>query len=364
MSGFARTVAVALLLGLGPAGQTAASEICDRLGFELANLSDRDGPSPEAQKYARAIEQQKQSLSDLDQSMRNSGCSTGSMVVVGGPNARACSHLETKKSRMQRNLEILENKRLSLLSEDAGGKKRRDLVAALDDNRCNQEPTLVSTPGEDGALPLVRDEPNGMETIRVPSDEPNYSNSQFVDLGGVAINGSYQTMCVRTCDGGYFPISSHASPLDFGRDAQVCSMMCPGSKTELYYHPLLSESSEMRSAATGKPYDELKNAYRFRTAEPGSKRECGCNFTLYYKEMMRRQSYVSNPDSLPAKESAIVWIKPALRTSLDRTKEVAANVPKPRERTYIPDTRIRVIGPKFLPDNGIDFTKPRLGTLK
>lgn len=355
---------MAVLLGLGSAGQSGASEICDRLGFELANLSDRNGPSAEVWKYARAIDQQKQSLRDLDQSLRKAGCSSGSMIVVGGPNAKQCDHLETKKSRMGRNLEILENKRLSLLSEDANGQARRKLVAALDDNRCNDEPTLVSTPGEDGSVPLVRDDPNGMETIRVPSDAPNYSNSQFVDLGGAAINGSYQTMCVRTCDGAYFPVSSHASPLNFSRDAQVCSMMCPGSETQLYYHSLLSESGEMRSTTTGRPYDELKNAYRFRTDKPGSKSECGCNFALYYQEMMRRQSYVSNPGSIPDKESAIVWIKPALRTSLDKSKEVAANLPAPKERAYVPDARIRIIGPKFLPDQGIDFTKPMPGKLK
>jgi hypothetical protein len=364
MSGFARTIAVAVLLGFGPAGPSTASEICDRLGFELANLGDRDGPTAEARKYARAIEQQKQSLSDLDQSMRTSGCSNGSMIVVGGPKAAECSHLEAKKSRMERNLEILDNKRLSLLSQNAPEAEHQRLVAALDENRCNEQPTLVSTPGEDGAEPLVLDDPNGMETIRVPTDEPNYNDSQFVDLGGAAVNGSYQTMCVRTCDGAYFPVSSHASPLDFSRDAQVCSMMCPGSETELYYHSLFSESSEMRSTSTGRPYDELQNAYRFRTEKPGSKAECGCNFALYYKEMMRRQSYVSDPGSIPAKESAIVWMKPALRTSLDKGKEVAANLAKPKERAYVPDARIRVIGPKFLPDRGIDFTKPMPGTLK
>jgi hypothetical protein len=358
MSGFARTITVALLLGLVPAGQSIASEICDRLGFELANLGDRDEPTAEARKYARASAQQKKSLRELDDSMRTSGCSTGSMVVIGGPNAAECGRFEAKKSRMERNLEILESKRLSLLSKDASGLERRKLAAALDQNRCNQEPTLVSTPGEDGSEPLVRDDPNGMETIRVPSDEPNYSNRQFVDLGGAAMNGNYRTMCVRTCDGAYFPVSSHASTLSFGRDAQVCSMMCPGSETQLYYHSLYSESSEMRSTATGRPYDELENAYRFRTRKPGSKAECGCNFALYYREMMRRQSYVDNPDSVPAKESSIVWLKPALRTSLDRTKEAAAILPRPKERTYLPDTHIRVIGPQFLPDKGIDFTKP------
>lgn len=349
---------MASLFGLGVHLPAAASEICDRLGFELANLSDSASPTADARKYARAIVEQKRNLRELATTLRTSGCSSGSVVIVGGPNAGACDLLEAKKARMERNLEILENKRRSLAASDRDSLKRRNIIAALDDNRCNEQPTLVSTPGDDGSAALVRDDPNGFETIRVPSTEPDYNDRQFVDLGGAARNGEFRTMCVRTCDGAYFPVSSHASPIDFGRDAQVCSMMCPGTSTELYYHALEAESSEMRSTQTGRRYDALKNAYRFRTEKPGSDPECGCNFALYYKEMMRRQTFINNPDAMPQKESAIVWLKPQLRTSLKTSDQMAANLAKPKERNYVPDKRIRVIGPQFLPDQGIDFTKP------
>ena len=388
MPGFMRTAAAVLLLALVPTGNAAASQICDRLGFELANLSARSEPTEEARKYARAIVAQKQSLRDLDMTIRKTGCSNGSLMVIGGPNANECSRLAAKKSRMERNLEILDNKRVSLMAEGKSGLDRQTLIAALGENRCNEEPQLVSTPGDDGSVapgddgtialgddgslvfddtgaePLVRDDPNGFETIRVPSTETSYNDSRFVDLGGTAMNGNYRTMCVRTCDGAYFPVSSHASPISFRRDAQVCSMMCPGTETELYYHSLQSESADMRSTSTGRPYEELENAYHFRTEKPGSKPECGCNFALYYKEMMKRQSYIANPDSSPEKQSSIVWLKPALRTSLKKTDELASNEPKRKERDYVPNDRIRVIGPQFLPDKGIDFTKPLSKSLK
>ena len=112
----------------------------------------------------------------------------------------------------------------------------------------------------------------------------------------------------------------------------------------------------MRSAATGKRYDAFRNAYRFRTAKPGDS-QCGCNFSLYYKEMMRRQSFVQDPSSIQPKESAIVWLKPELRNSL--AAEPGATTSLPKERAYVPDSRIRVIGPKFLPDTRIDFKIPK-----
>jgi hypothetical protein len=245
-----------------------------------------------------------------------------------------------------------------LQSTNESGDTRQQLVSELDRNRCNEDPVLIHAPADDGSLPLVSNGTDGLETIRVPATEPNYNGSQFVDLGGVARNGSFQTMCVRACDGAYFPVSSHASPLDFRRDAQVCSMMCPGTATELYYHPLLSESADMLSAETGHPYEDLDNAYRFRTTKPGSKPECGCNFALYYKEMLRRQSYIDDPSSVPEQQSALVWVKPELRPSIKADDRVASNLSPGAERDYLPSAKVRVVGPKFLPDKRIDFTKP------
>lgn len=364
--GLARSASTVLLLGFAVCSPAAASPVCDRLSFDLATLSSRDTPRAEARKFARAIVQQKRSLRELGDTLRSTGCSTGSLMVIGGPNASECSGLAAKKTRMERNLAILEDKRLALMANDTGERQRKRLVTALASNRCNEEPLLVSTPADSGP-PLVgdgNDPGDRLETIQVPSTMPDYQDRRFVDLGGAARSGSYRTMCVRTCDGAFFPISSHASTLNFGRDAQVCSMMCPGSDTELYYHSLYSESSEMRSASTGKPYRAMKTAFRYKVEagrKPDQSRECGCNFSLYYQEMMRRQSFVRDPQSMPVRESSIVWLKPALRTSLTADKpisdQIAASQAKPRERAYLPNGNIRVIGPQFFPDQGIDFTK-------
>src|SRR5262249_40950740 len=71
-------------------------------------------------------------------------------------------------------------------------------------------------------------------------------------------SGNLQTVCVRTCDGGFFPMTANASPLNFSHDAATCAKMCPGVPTELYYRSLLNEeSSEMVSAATGERYRDM-----------------------------------------------------------------------------------------------------------
>lgn len=354
----ALTAVATLLVGAGLSVPALAS--CDQLRFELANLHKDIDPQGQARKYARAIAEQKSSIRQLDFTMRQNGCSAGSMVVVDEAAATDCGQYDEKRARMERNLEILEHKRLAVLSETSTDTRRQELMQTLDAEGCNAEPVLLSTPGEDfGAEPLVRDDPGGFETIRVPSTDPEYGDSQFVDLGGAAMNGTFRTMCVRTCDGAYFPVSSHASTLDFRRDAQVCSMMCPGTETELYFHAIRQESAEMRSTVSGRPYDDMPNAYHFRTEQPADRGQCGCNFSLYYKEMMRREAYVKAPESLPERQSAITWIKPELRGGLNTDKQVAEAKPKQAERDYVPNGKIRIIGPRFLPDdNNLDFKTP------
>jgi hypothetical protein len=342
-------IVVPAALALGLANAARASERCNDLNRELASLSESFSAPAKVRKYARAIAEQKLSIRELKNQMRETGCSGGSLFVLGGENAEECSGLEAKLARMEANLAVLNDKRLGLMTGQEEDSRRRRLARAITDSGCSETAELI--PAE--AVPQEAEEPatdlpEGYETIRVPQASEGYGDSQFVDLGGSATNGTFRTMCVRTCDGAYFPISSQASTMSFQRDAQVCSMMCPGMQTELFYHAITQESDAMRSAVTGRPYGDLENAYRFRTARKDQ--ACGCNFALYYKEMMRREAFIADPVKAAPKQSSIVWVKPELRGQL--AKEISS---KPARvvalRDYKPDERIRQIGPKFLPDD-------------
>lgn len=354
-------IAIPVALVVAASSGAAASEFCNRLTNELTALSETYSAPATVRKYARAIAEQKLSIRELRHAMRETGCSGGSLFVVGGENADECAELEDKMARMETNLAILNEKRISLMSGQDDDLRRRRLIAAIDDNGCNEQPVMASTnPLLDGADTGVTDLPDGRETIRVPQSADGYGDSQFVDLGGSATNGSYRTMCVRTCDGAYFPISSQATSMGFRRDAQVCSMMCPGVETELFYHSIRAESDSMQSAVTGRPYDELENAYRFRTQSAKKDKACGCNFTLYYKEMMRREAYIADPARTEPKQSSIVWVKPELRGQLEKETPVSKPVKEATLRDYKPDDKVRQIGPKFLPDEQtVDLRNPK-----
>ena len=354
-------VAVPVVLALALSGEIQAATLCAQLDAELTAISESYSAPAQVRKYARAIAEQKFSIRELRHTMRETGCSGGSMFVLGGENADECSELEDKMTRMETNLSILNEKRISLLSGQQEESRRKRVLAAIERNGCNDRPVLASTESAtyDNTMPLATDMPDGRETIHVPETQDGYGGSQFIDLGGSATAGAYRTMCVRTCDGAYFPISSQASTTNFRRDAQVCSMMCPGMATELFYHSVHQESDAMRSALTGRRYDELDNAYRFRINTQKDK-ACGCNFSLYYKEMMRREAYIADPGKSEPKQSSIVWVKPELRGQLRSEVAVSKAAEDTALRDYEPNMRIRQIGPKFLPDDEtVDLHHPK-----
>ena len=75
--------------------------------------------------------------------------------------------------------------------------------------------------------------------------------------------GKYRTVCVRMCDGYYFPISGSVSERVFYRDAQICRRSC-GSEAKLFYHDTSSGDAREMIDLTGRSYPSLANAFRYR----------------------------------------------------------------------------------------------------
>jgi hypothetical protein len=75
---------------------------------------------------------------------------------------------------------------------------------------------------------------------------------------------TYRTLCVRLCDGYYFPVSFSTLPNHFQRDADACQSQC-AAPADLYYHQNPGGSVEQMVSATNQtPYTGLKTAWRYR----------------------------------------------------------------------------------------------------
>ena len=82
---------------------------------------------------------------------------------------------------------------------------------------------------------------------------------------GAPSNGAtYRTVCVRLCDGFYFPVSFSTLPSHFQQDASVCQSKC-AAPVELYYYQNPGATVDQSIALrTQEPYTSLKTAFRYR----------------------------------------------------------------------------------------------------
>lgn len=75
---------------------------------------------------------------------------------------------------------------------------------------------------------------------------------------------TYRTLCVRECDGAYFPISTATTKDQFAEDERVCQSRC-SSPAKLFVYPNGSGSPETMVDIRGRPYESQPNAFLFRS---------------------------------------------------------------------------------------------------
>jgi hypothetical protein len=147
---------------------------------------------------------------------------------------------------------------VNIVSADQGSRRGRDFRSgALGVGRIDGRSSggRGSRGGLQGATSIVRLHlPGGEEVAKIVPRA----------FGPPSAGGSYRTMCVRQCDGYYFPISFATAGRNVESDAEACAAQC-GSPVSLYYYPNPGgDVDDMVSYETGERYADLKTAYRYR----------------------------------------------------------------------------------------------------
>lgn len=106
--------------------------------------------------------------------------------------------------------------------------------------------------------------------------------------------GTYRTVCVRLCDGFFFPVSSATTRRGFYRDASLCRSRC-GDEGRLFFAPAPGvEIAQMRDL-TGRSYPALSNAFVYRKRYVPS---CRCRPEPWSAaEVMRHARYAAVEDA-------------------------------------------------------------------
>ena len=101
----------------------------------------------------------------------------------------------------------------------------------------------------------------------------------------------YRTMCVRTCDGYYFPVSNSTQRSRLRRDNNICESSC-GVPAKLFYYSNASGSVDTMVDLKGKKYSSMKFAYKYRKKTENS---CRCKEQPWAQsEIIRHEQYAAD----------------------------------------------------------------------
>jgi hypothetical protein len=102
--------------------------------------------------------------------------------------------------------------------------------------------------------------------------------------------GTVRTLCVRLCDGYYFPISFATSRSALARDADSCTASC-GSEARLFYYSNPGGDIETMVDLNGLAYQSLPNAFKYRKTLVN---DCRCRPQPWSEtELQRHRAYAA-----------------------------------------------------------------------
>jgi hypothetical protein len=307
----------------------AQTDRCARLEAQLvaADAGSRSSPA-QIGRYDAAVATQRAELDRADHQARSAGCD----VRPGSP---VCIGLDATRNRMARNLTDLVATRDRMRATAPDMRERGRIEAALDREGCRgTEITTRNLP------PPMSERQQGTvnEGVRILGGGYRSREAERPEE-------RYRTVCVRICDGYFFPVSQSTTIAMFGHDEQLCSARCPGTRTELHFQSPGQEPATMLSVASGRPYGSLPTAFSYRDTEFARPAGCGCN----------------SVDGTPARSEGRGWseLGAELRTRSEPEDEKSA-LPEPSEPVDPADRRVRVVGPTFLPgpEEAIDLQAP------
>jgi hypothetical protein len=207
-----------------------------------------------------AVDRQRAELGRTSAYARSLGCENHRFLMFGSDPPPQCGDLNGQIARMQANLADLQAR--------AGG-GAGDLVARYNAECGRAQP---SRPGN-----VFEALFGGLARLGAPQDQEPQTDARFEDHGdqprqsapsgdkGVQAHSGSYAVCVRTCDGSFFPVSYSGAGSRADSLEDVCRALCPNADVALYSFPFGGTVDEAASP-TGEPYANLPNAGKFEKA--------------------------------------------------------------------------------------------------
>jgi Protein of unknown function (DUF2865) len=326
----------------------ARNPICPQLEGQLSALDRGVSDSTQSDLTRRlddAVRKQQADLDRLTAQARRSGCEGNgffSLFVNQPPQCGALNaQIQQARGNLDRSMGDLQRAQSNTGADRES--QRRSLINTLAQNDCGPQYRQLANQGGGGFFERLF----GPGTILSP------------DTGGQqAATGTYKTLCVRTCDGFYFPISYSTTPNRFGEDAQACQRLCPAAEAVLYSQPTSGDVNQAVSS-DGRLYTALPTAFAYRKQFNPS---CSCKgsgqtwadaLKQLDDQTVERGDIVVNSEerakqlSQPQTDAQGKPIKPGAKPPA--ATPAAASAPATPDTSTAPKGPIRTVGPTFLP---------------
>jgi hypothetical protein len=339
--------------GAPPAG-AAANPVCGRLEAQLAAIDRGAGADPARAEQTRRIEETlNKQQADLDRTRaqwQRLGCQPPGLFSIFANQPPQCGSLNNQINQMRAGIDrtTAELERSRHGADDE--MQRQAVMGALAQNNCG--PQYAAAAPQKGFFETLfggLSNPGG----NVP---PGTVDPQ---LGG----SGYRTLCVRTCDGYYFPISFSTSPTRFPEDEQTCQRLCPATEAALYTYRNPGEDVAQAVSSSGRVYKDLANAFRYRREFVAS---CSCKQAgQTWAEALgqTKDSTIERGDIVVTEERAKALSQPrpespnrtvtpradARKPTGNMPVAVPSDAPDPTTATEPGKRKVRTVGPTFLP---------------
>jgi hypothetical protein len=362
----------------------ARPAICSVLERQLS----ASGNGGNSSRFARAAAAQGEQIQIAREQARSAGCGGGFLSIFGvQERPKSCNRVLRTITRMEANRNALLRKRDALAGGGFSG-SRRAILASLERNNCNGDrltnikadrrlpPPIDQGRGERASLfdqiyeeshvskdrKVTSKEKRAIQKVAKPEADNGNRGQSYIPMN---VNGTVRTLCVRTCDGFYFPVSFSTTKDHFSKDSAACSALCPGAEAKLYFHSIPDEEPEQMVDLTGKTYTSSPNAFKYRINGARSTLGCTCQATEIEAKSKSATDEQANADANNMKKQKKILPSPENRPDWLADAETLANLRGGLTSGQLGDflgrpdgagataslepSRIRVVGPAFLP---------------
>jgi hypothetical protein len=326
-----------------------SNPVCIRLESQLASLDQGAADPARADQIKRSEDAIAKQQADLDRAVaqaHKAGCAGEGFFAFFSALSPQCGPITSQIQQMRGNLDRMMSELEQLKTGDTGQQgQRRALIGQLAQNNCGAQYTAAA---------------NSMSGPQSFFDAL-FGGGTIVNSGG-APSGTYHTVCVRACDGYYFPVSYSTVPSRFADDERACQRQCPASQAELYSFRNPGEDMEQAVSIGGQAYTALPNAFRYRKEVVAG---CSCRgpgqswadalknaddtTTIENGDIVvtdRNAKTLSQAPKQPGKPAAI---------SAAAKSATPANPPSPAANSASGQAKpVRVVGPPFLSRSALE----------